>query len=61
MAEPSQSTQEVQLERFHRISETLSIAEAPYCAQLLYAVACEVRITEEPDVGNPQVRFCEGH
>ena len=26
-----------------------------------YAVACCVSFTEEPDVGNLQVRFCEGH
>ena len=23
--------------------------------------ACEVRVAEEPDVGNLQDRFCEGH
>ena len=61
MAEPSQSTQAFLLERFHFIFETLSPAETSYCSQLLYAVASDVSFTEEPDVGNPQVRFCEGH
>ena len=61
MAEPSQSTSAVLLERFHRVFETLSTAQTSYGAQLLYAVAGEVSFTEEPDEGNLQVRFCEGH
>jgi len=28
---------------------------------LILYVLFEVSISEEPDVGNPQVRFCEGH
>jgi len=28
---------------------------------LIFYVLFEVSISEEPDVGNPQVRFCEGH
>ena len=27
----------------------------------IYITAIEESISEEPDVGNPQVRFCEGH
>jgi len=30
-------------------------------AQPVHVAAGRVSFTEEPDVGNPQVRFCEGH
>ena len=34
---------------------------ASHCSQPVHPIACNVSFTEEPDVGNPQVRFCEGH
>ena len=61
MAESSQPAYAILLEGFYRISKTLPLAEAPNYAQLLYIVTSEVSFAEEPDVGNPQVRFCEGH
>ena len=61
MAESSQSATSVLLERLPELCVALSAAASPYHAQLLYAVAVNVSFTEEPDVGDPQVRFCEGH
>jgi len=51
----------VQLGRLRRVSEALPAAEASHCSQPVHPIARAVSFTEEPDVGNPQVRFCEGH
>ena len=61
MAESTQPTQVVQLDRLQGISEALSATEAAYYMQIVHVVAYCVSFVEEPDVGNPQVRFCEGH
>ena len=42
------------------IPETLPAAGAADRPQFIYTQTREVSFTEEPDVGNPQVRFCEG-
>ena len=41
--------------------EPLPAAQAADRPQPVHPVARDVRFTEEPDVGNLQVRFCEGH
>ncbi len=61
VVEPSQPAQLVQLGRLQYVFEALPAAEAPHCSQPVHPIACNVSLTEEPDVGNPQVRFCEGH
>ena len=61
VVEPPQPASFVQLGRLRCVSEALPAAEAPHCSQPVHPIACDVSFTEEPDVGNPQVRFCEGH
>ena len=61
VAEPTEPTQFVYMGAVSGIPETLSAAEAADCSQLVHPMAREVSFTEEPDVGNLQVRFCEGH
>jgi hypothetical protein len=51
----------IQDPRVREISGALSTVQAEDCAQLIYAIAGCVSLTEETDVGNLQVRFCEGH
>ena len=48
-------------DRLCGLPEALPSAAAADCPQPVHPVACEVSFTEEPDVGNLQVRFCEGH
>ena len=61
VAKPPQPALLVQLEGLLRVFEALPAAEAPHCSQPVHPIACDVSFIEEPDVGNPQVRFCEGH
>ncbi len=61
VVKPPQPTWLVQLEELLRVSEALPATEAPYRSRPVHPVAREVSFTEEPDVGNLQVRFCEGH
>ena len=61
VAEQTKSARVVQLDEFQQILGVLPTAKAKVSAQPVYTVALFVRLTEEPDVGNPQVRFCEGH
>ena len=61
VVEPPQPTTFVQLGRLPCVSEALPSADTSRCSQLVHPIACNVSFTEEPDVGNPQVRFCEGH
>jgi len=60
MAESTLPMPIVQLGRVSSVPRTLPTAEAENRAQLLYAVAHRVSFAEEPDEGNPHVRFCEG-
>ena len=61
VVEPSQPTTIVQLGGFRKVLEALPAAAAPHCSQPVHPIARNVSFTEEPDVGNPQVRFCEGY
>ena len=61
MVKPAESVQIIQLAQLCPVFDALPIAEAENYTQAIHAFACFVRYTEEPDVGNPQVRFCEGH
>ena len=61
MAESSQSAEVVQLGRVPEIFGALPVAAAEDCPQPVHPIARDVRFTEEPDVGNLQVRFWEGH
>jgi retron-type reverse transcriptase len=61
VAQPPQPTQVVFLGRVPGLPGPLPAADAADRLQPVYAVARDVRFTEEPDVGNLQVRFCEGH
>ncbi len=60
VAEPPQPAPFVQLVGLPPVSGALPSAGGPHRSQHVHAIACNVRFTEEPDVGNPQVRFCEG-
>jgi hypothetical protein len=44
-----------------RIPDEIPTVETEDHAQLLYTIVRNVRHAEEPDAGNPPVRFCEGH
>ena len=61
MAQQTQPEKIVQSERVLQVFGTLPVTYAENSAQLIYAVAGCVSFTEEPDVGNLQVRFREGH
>ena len=61
MAEPAEPAKVVQLGRVPGVPGPLPAADAARGAQLLHAVVRTVRLTEEPDAGNLQVRFREGH
>ena len=61
VAEPSQSEKILQLGAIHALCEEISVAETVHSAPALQAVNREVSSIEEPDVGNLQVRFREGH
>ena len=61
VAEPAEPAQAVQLGALQRIPGALPAADAPYRAPPVHAVAGWVSLAEEPDAGNPHVRFCEGH
>ena len=61
MAEPEKPTQGIQLEVLHGVLEALPSTDASNYAQPVYVGARYGRLAEEPDEGNPQVRFCEGH
>ncbi len=50
----------MELGTIYRILKALSFAGATYCAQILLTIDSAVKHTEEPDEGNPQVRFREG-
>ena len=60
MVKPPKSKAEDELGEVYELSHSLSIAKAQNSTQLLH-ITCKVSYAEEPDVGNPQVRFCEGH
>ena len=48
--------------RHRSIAELEDTMETTQCFILeIVHVAIKESISEEPDVGNPQVRFCEGH
>ena len=49
------------LERVRDLPGPLPAAETADRPQPVHTIACDVRFTEEPDVGNLQVRFREGH
>ena len=61
MAQQAKPAKIVQLGRIPELLGPLPTAGAEDSAQLIYAVACCVSFTEEPDAGNLHVRFCEGH
>jgi hypothetical protein len=42
-------------------AEKISVAAAANHSANIHSGNREVSLAEEPDVGNPQVRFCEGH
>jgi hypothetical protein len=60
MAQSPQPKAFVQQAVVFSVPETLPAAEAPHRPQTPYVVARIVSFVEEPDVGNLQVRFCEG-
>ena len=47
--------------RFRTYLKHYPLPRAADRPQPVHPVACDVSFTEEPDVGNLQVRFCEGH
>ena len=61
VAESSWSKAIVQLRRIRRLFVPVSVAEAEDHAKLLYVIVRIVSHVEEPDAGNPPVRFREGH
>ena len=50
----------MELGALSQLLEKLSFAVAAYCAQVLLTISRTVKHTEEPDEGNPHVRFEEG-
>ena len=60
MAEPTRATKVVLLGGVPEIPGALPLAAAADCPQPVHPIARDVRFTEEPDVGNLQVRFREG-
>ncbi len=61
VVEPPQSATIVQLGELLCVFEALPATGAPHRSQLVHTVARNVSFTEEPDVGNLQVRFREGY
>ena len=61
VAQSPQPTEVVLLGAVSGLPEPLPAAYAADRPQPVHPIARDVRFTEEPDVGNLQVRFCEGH
>ena len=60
VAQQSEPTAFVHVGAILVLPEPLPAAGTADCSQLVHSEACNVSFTEEPDVGNPQVRFREG-
>ena len=60
MAQSTQPTEPMELGTLFQVFEALSFTTATYCAQVLLTINGAVKHAEEPDEGNPQVRFREG-
>ena len=61
MAKPAQPETELHVGRIPSTPQTLCSADTEDLSQPVYSFAHEVSTTEEPDAGNPLVRFREGH
>ena len=61
MAQSEESAKDILLEEIPEVSEAISVAATANQSADIYSGNREVSLAEEPDVGNPQVRFREGH
>ena len=60
MAQSAESAADILLEAIPGLSDAISFAATANHGATVHSCACAVSLAEEPDVGNPQVRFCEG-
>ena len=61
MAQSAEPAADIRLEVVPGLSDAISTAATANHGADIHFIVCAVSLAEEPDVGNLQVRFCEGH